>query len=68
MNDTNTKAVENTAIDINPIPYLTWTWLKINKDSVAYDFSLTENPGKEDLFKTEKGRSLLENPRKCSVK
>ena len=47
MNDTNIKAVENTAIDINPIPYLTWTWLKINKDSVAYDFSLTENPGKE---------------------
>ena len=32
-------------IDINPIPYLTWTWLKINKDSVTYDFSLTENNG-----------------------
>lgn len=36
-----------TTIDINPIPYLTWTWLKINKDSVAYDFSLTENKGNE---------------------
>ena len=32
-------------IDINPIPYLTWTWLKINKDSVTYDFSLSENNG-----------------------
>ena len=32
-------------IDINPIPYLTWTWLKINKDSVTYDFSLEENNG-----------------------
>ena len=32
-------------IDINPIPYLTWTWLKINKDSVTYDFSFTENNG-----------------------
>ena len=30
-------------IDINPIPYLTWTWLKINKDSVSYDFTLSEN-------------------------
>ena len=34
-------------IDINPIPYLTWTWLKINKDTVTYDFSLTENNGTE---------------------
>jgi len=34
-------------IDINPIPYLTWTWLKINKDSVSYDFSLSENQGLE---------------------
>ena len=32
-------------IDLNPIPYLTWTWLKINKDSVTYDFSLVENNG-----------------------
>ena len=32
-------------IDINPIPYLTWTWLKINKDTVTYDFALTENSG-----------------------
>ena len=38
---------KETTIDINPIPYLTWTWLKINKDSVAYDFSLTENKGSE---------------------
>ena len=34
-------------IDINPIPYLTWTWLKINNDSVNYDFTLAENGGKE---------------------
>ena len=47
MNTTNTKTAENAAIDINPIPYLTWTWLKINKDSVSYDFSLAENQGKE---------------------
>lgn len=32
-------------INLNPIPYLTWTWLKINKDSVSYDFSFTENNG-----------------------
>ncbi len=47
MNNTNTNTAENAVIDINPIPYLTWTWLKINKDSVAYDFSLAENNGKE---------------------
>ena len=34
-------------LDINPIPYLTWTWLKINKDTVTYDFSFSENNGKE---------------------
>lgn len=34
-------------IDINPIPYLTWTWLKINKDNVSYDFALTENNGSD---------------------
>ena len=34
-------------IDINPIPYLTWTWLKINNDSVNYNFTLAENGGKE---------------------
>ena len=33
-------------IDINPIPYLTWTWLKINNDSVNYDFSINQNDGK----------------------
>ena len=38
--------MENT-IDLNPIPYLTWTWLKINKDTVSYDFSFTEEPGNE---------------------
>ena len=37
----------NETIDVNPIPYLTWTWMKINKDSVDYDFSLTENNGRE---------------------
>ena len=47
MNTTNTKTAENAAIDINPIPYLTWTWLKINKDSVSYDFNMAENQGKE---------------------
>ena len=47
MNTNNTKTAENAAIDINPIPYLTWTWLKINKDSVSYDFNLSENQGYE---------------------
>ncbi len=37
-------------INLNPIPYLTWTWLKINKDTVTYDFSLTENSGTETQF------------------
>ena len=37
----------NDKTDINPIPYLTWSWLKINSDSVAYDFTLTENTGKD---------------------
>ena len=37
----------NNTIDVNPIPYLTWTWLKINKDTVTYDFALTENNGTE---------------------
>ena len=32
-------------IDVNPIPYLTWTWLKINKDSGTFDFSVSENTG-----------------------
>ena len=36
--------MENT-IDINPIPYLTWTWLKINNDKVTYDFSVNQNYG-----------------------
>ena len=36
----------NEKIDINPIPYLTWTWLKINNDSVNYDFSINQNDGK----------------------
>lgn len=34
-------------IDINPIPYLTWNWLKINKDPVSYDFTFAENKGTE---------------------
>ncbi len=34
-------------IDVNPIPYLTWTWLKINKDSATFDFSLCENEGND---------------------
>ena len=37
----------NEKIDINPIPYLTWSWLKINSDPVSYDFTLTENTGKD---------------------
>ncbi len=32
-------------IDVNPIPYLTWSWLKINKDSGTFDFSVSENAG-----------------------
>ena len=36
--------MENT-IDINPIPYLTWTWLKINNDKVTYDSSINQNDG-----------------------
>ena len=32
-------------IDVNPIPYLTWSWLKINKDSGTFDFSVSENTG-----------------------
>ena len=36
--------MENT-IDVNPIPYLTWTWLKINNDKVTYDFSINQNDG-----------------------
>lgn len=35
------------SIDINPIPYLTWSWLKINGDSVSYDFNLQKNDGLE---------------------
>ena len=42
------EKTRETTIDINPIPYLTWTWLKINKDSVSYDFSLSENNGIEN--------------------
>ncbi len=34
-------------MNINPIPYLTWSWLKINSDPVSYDFTLTENDGKD---------------------
>ena len=37
----------NDKTDINPIPYLTWSWLKINSDPVSYDFTLTENAGKD---------------------
>ncbi|MBP5520743.1 MAG: SufD family Fe-S cluster assembly protein [Treponema sp.] len=43
-------------IDINPIPYLTWTWLKINKDTVTYDFSLSENNG--NLIQVPDGISI----------
>ena len=38
--------MQNT-INLNPIPYLTWTWLKINNDTATYDFSLPENNGTE---------------------
>lgn len=34
-------------IDVNPIPYLTWSWLKINKDSGTFDFSLCDNKGND---------------------
>ena len=62
MNNTNTKTADNTVIDINPIPYLTWTWLKINKDSVSYDFALSENKGCEvklpEGIKVSSGKSV----------
>ena len=32
-------------IETNPIPYLTWTWLKLNSDKVTYDFSINQNDG-----------------------
>ncbi|MCR5435857.1 MAG: SufD family Fe-S cluster assembly protein [Treponema sp.] len=32
-------------INLNPIPYLTWTWLKLNSDKVTYDFSINQNDG-----------------------
>ena len=35
-------------IDVNPIPYLTWSWLKINKDSATFNFSLLENEGNDE--------------------
>ena len=54
-----------TTIDINQIPYLTWTWLKINKDSVSYDFSLTENKGNEaqipEGINVSSGKSISTN-------
>ena len=34
-------------LDINPIPYLTWSWLKINKDSVEVPAFASENAGNE---------------------
>ena len=46
--DKKTDKTLNNTIDINPIPYLTWTWLKINKDSVSYDFSFAANDGIEN--------------------
>ncbi len=45
MKTTNTTTAQAAAIDINPIPYLTWTWLKINNDKVTYDFSINQNDG-----------------------
>ncbi len=60
----------NEKIDINPIPYLTWTWLKINNDSVNYDFTLAENGGKEvqipEGISVSSGKSIktqLEEPK-----
>ena len=62
MNNTNTTSAENAAIDINPIPYLTWTWLKINKDSVSYDFNLSEKQGIDvqlpEGIKVSSGKSI----------
>ncbi len=69
MNNTNIKTAENAVININPIPYLTWTWLKINNDSVSYDFDLSENQGIEkqlpDGITISNGKSVtsqLEEP------
>lgn len=60
----------NEKIDINPIPYLTWSWLKINSDPVSYDFTLTENAGKDvqipDGVLVSSGKTLqtaLEEPK-----
>ena len=43
----NENAREITTIDTNPIPYLTWSWLKINKDSVDIPVFSDENAGRE---------------------
>ena len=54
MDKTKDKVIDkaaDTTIDVNPIPYLTWNWLKINKDSVGYDFALSANDGN---YKTER--------------
>ena len=34
-------------LDLNPITYLTWNWMKINKDSIPVNVSFSENSGKE---------------------
>lgn len=49
-------------INVNPIPYLTWNWLKINNDCVSYDFSFSEENGTEiqipDGVKVKTGKKI----------
>lgn len=49
-------------LDLNPIPYLTWTWLKINKDSTEVPVFTNENTGTETQIPADvtvsKGKSI----------
>ena len=37
----------NETIKINPITYLTWSWMKINNDTISVNLNLCENKGTE---------------------
>ncbi|MBR1638281.1 MAG: SufD family Fe-S cluster assembly protein [Treponema sp.] len=43
-------------LNLNPITYLTWHWMKINNDTIQVNPSFTENSGKEE--KLPQGVSL----------
>jgi len=34
-------------LQINPITYLTWSWMKINNDTISVNMNLSENKGRE---------------------